>query len=238
MEIIQDDAKKLVQVWLSRKESGDEALQNQLKPMYAQWKQQKYMVAVFHSGRTPWPCWRITNGAVRNWRCSGRRSRKPHRWNCNLLQFPPWKLECKSPCRCRRNICRGCILQFITFGIDNTAAICFQLWNILRQNFPGDLRINGAIAVCHNIPHTANLPPRRAWMFCTEFIRQLSGQFSDLKDTQCCCVPVDRVRGKYTIVISEAANCLLYLVAIAYDMLQNADIPVKRLHTAAPHHQK
>ena len=28
MEIIQDDAKKLVQVWLSRKESGDEALQN------------------------------------------------------------------------------------------------------------------------------------------------------------------------------------------------------------------
>ncbi len=32
MEIIQDDAKKLVQVWLSRKESGDEALQNQLKP--------------------------------------------------------------------------------------------------------------------------------------------------------------------------------------------------------------
>lgn len=51
MEIIQDDAKKLVQVWLSRKESGDEALQNQLKPMYAQWKQQKYMVAVFHSGQ-------------------------------------------------------------------------------------------------------------------------------------------------------------------------------------------
>ena len=51
MEIIQDDAKKLVQVWLSRKESGDEALQSQLKPMYAQWKQQKYMVAVFHSGQ-------------------------------------------------------------------------------------------------------------------------------------------------------------------------------------------
>ena len=51
MEIIQDDAKKLVQVWLSRKESGDEALQSRLKPMYAQWKQQKYMVAVFHSGQ-------------------------------------------------------------------------------------------------------------------------------------------------------------------------------------------
>lgn len=51
MEIIQDDAKKLVQVWLSRKESGDEALKSQLKPMYAQWKQQKYMVVVFHSGQ-------------------------------------------------------------------------------------------------------------------------------------------------------------------------------------------
>lgn len=50
MEIIQDDAKKLVQVWLSRKESGDEALQSRLKPMYAQWKQQKYLVAVFRSG--------------------------------------------------------------------------------------------------------------------------------------------------------------------------------------------
>ena len=51
MEIIQDDAKKLVQVWLSRKESGNEALLSRLKPMYAQWKQQKYMVAVFHSGQ-------------------------------------------------------------------------------------------------------------------------------------------------------------------------------------------
>ena len=51
MEIIQDDAKKLVQVWLSQKESKDEALQSRLKPMYAQWKQQKYAVAVFRSGK-------------------------------------------------------------------------------------------------------------------------------------------------------------------------------------------
>ena len=51
MEIIRDDAKKLVQVWLTRQEAGDEALQNRLKPMYAQWKQQKYLVAVFHSGK-------------------------------------------------------------------------------------------------------------------------------------------------------------------------------------------
>ena len=50
MEIIQDDAKKLVQVWLTRNEAEDDALQCQLKPMYAQWKKQKYLVAVFESG--------------------------------------------------------------------------------------------------------------------------------------------------------------------------------------------
>ena len=51
MEIIQDDAKKLVQVWLTRQEGEDSAVQARLQPMYAQWKQQKYMVAVFHSGQ-------------------------------------------------------------------------------------------------------------------------------------------------------------------------------------------
>ena len=50
MEIIRDDAKKLVQVWLTRHEGQDSALQERLKPMYAQWKQQKYLVAVFRSG--------------------------------------------------------------------------------------------------------------------------------------------------------------------------------------------
>ena len=51
MEIIRDDAKKLVQVWLTRQEGEDSAVQARLQPMYAQWKQQKYMVAVFHSGQ-------------------------------------------------------------------------------------------------------------------------------------------------------------------------------------------
>ena len=51
MEIIRDDAKKLVQVWLTRQEGEDSAVQERLQPMYAQWKQQKYMVAVFHSGQ-------------------------------------------------------------------------------------------------------------------------------------------------------------------------------------------
>ena len=51
MGIIQDDAKKLVQVWLTRQEGENSAVQERLQPMYAQWKQQKYMVAVFHSGQ-------------------------------------------------------------------------------------------------------------------------------------------------------------------------------------------
>ena len=51
MEIIQDDAKKLVQVWLTRQEGEDSVVQARLQPMYAQWKQQKYLVAVFRSGR-------------------------------------------------------------------------------------------------------------------------------------------------------------------------------------------
>lgn len=51
MVVIQDDAKKLVQVWLTRQEGENSAVQERLQPMYAQWKQQKYMVAVFHSGQ-------------------------------------------------------------------------------------------------------------------------------------------------------------------------------------------
>lgn len=35
---------------MTHQESQDEALQNRLKPMYAQWKKQKYLVAVFRSG--------------------------------------------------------------------------------------------------------------------------------------------------------------------------------------------
>lgn len=51
MGIIQDNAKKLVQIWLTRQETEDAAVQERLKLMYAQWKKQKYMVAVFRSGK-------------------------------------------------------------------------------------------------------------------------------------------------------------------------------------------
>lgn len=50
MEINVHDDKKMVEVWLTRAEKQDEALQQELKPLYAQYKKKKYMVAVFESG--------------------------------------------------------------------------------------------------------------------------------------------------------------------------------------------
>ena len=50
MEINIHDDKKMVEVWLTRAEKQDEALQQELKPLYAQYKNKKYMVAVFESG--------------------------------------------------------------------------------------------------------------------------------------------------------------------------------------------
>ena len=50
MEINIHDDKKMVEVWLTRAEKQDEALRQELKPLYAQYKKKKYMVAVFESG--------------------------------------------------------------------------------------------------------------------------------------------------------------------------------------------
>lgn len=56
MEIERDEKKKIISVWLTRAESQDEALQSSMKPMYAKWKQEKYLVAVYHSGREDLYC--------------------------------------------------------------------------------------------------------------------------------------------------------------------------------------
>ena len=50
MEINIHDDKKMVEVWLTHAEKQDEALQQELKPLYVQYKKKKYMVAVFESG--------------------------------------------------------------------------------------------------------------------------------------------------------------------------------------------
>ena len=50
MEIERNEDKKIISVWLTRAESQDENLQRRLKTMYPKWKQDKYLVAVYHSG--------------------------------------------------------------------------------------------------------------------------------------------------------------------------------------------
>ena len=50
MEIERDEEKKIISIWLTKQESRDHALRDRLKPLYAQWKAQKYLVAVYHSG--------------------------------------------------------------------------------------------------------------------------------------------------------------------------------------------
>ena len=50
MEIDIHDDKKLVEIWLSRAEGQDDAVHEGLKPLYAEYKSKKYLVAVFRSG--------------------------------------------------------------------------------------------------------------------------------------------------------------------------------------------
>lgn len=51
MEIERNEEKKIISVWLTKAESQDQDLQRRLKAMYPKWKQQKYLVAVYHSGK-------------------------------------------------------------------------------------------------------------------------------------------------------------------------------------------
>ncbi|MGN1318213.1 MAG: hypothetical protein ACI4VF_04300 [Lachnospirales bacterium] len=50
MKIQVDNKLKLVSIWLTRKECTDEKLRRKLKPLYAEYKEKKYKVAVFESG--------------------------------------------------------------------------------------------------------------------------------------------------------------------------------------------
>ena len=57
---------------------------------------------------------------------------------------------------------------------DELLKIDLQLGNFFGQDLPGYFRVNGAVAVGNNIPHSADLPPWSAGMFCTERIGQFS----------------------------------------------------------------
>jgi len=50
MEIIVDDTKKRVEVWLTREEKDDTALRESLKGAYARYKEMRYLVVTFESG--------------------------------------------------------------------------------------------------------------------------------------------------------------------------------------------
>ena len=50
MEIIVQEEKKIVEVWLTKEEKTDAKLRESLKPLYKKYHVQKYMVAVFLSG--------------------------------------------------------------------------------------------------------------------------------------------------------------------------------------------
>ena len=50
MEINVRDDRKIVEVWLTKKEQQDQVIKESLKPLYQQYKAKKYTVAVFLSG--------------------------------------------------------------------------------------------------------------------------------------------------------------------------------------------
>ena len=50
MEICINDERRTVEVWLSNEEKNDPAVQQRLKPLYAEYAEKKYTVAVFMSG--------------------------------------------------------------------------------------------------------------------------------------------------------------------------------------------
>ena len=57
------------------------------------------------------------------------------------------------------------------FGFfDDLLTLDLQLGNVFGQDLPGYFRVNGAVAVGNNIPHSVDLPPWSAGMFCTERI--------------------------------------------------------------------
>ena len=50
MEIVVDDIKKRVEIWLTREEREDVILRESLKEIYAGYKRKKYLVVTFESG--------------------------------------------------------------------------------------------------------------------------------------------------------------------------------------------
>lgn len=50
LKFVHDDM-KLVEIWLTKAESEDEAVNRELEPLYAEYKKKKYRVVIFSSGK-------------------------------------------------------------------------------------------------------------------------------------------------------------------------------------------
>ena len=50
LKFVHDDM-KLVEIWLTKAESDDDAFRRKLEPIFAEYKKKKYRVAVFSSGK-------------------------------------------------------------------------------------------------------------------------------------------------------------------------------------------
>ena len=50
MEVCVKDSLKIVEIWITNAEQGNAALRESLQPLFNEYKQKKYKVAVFESG--------------------------------------------------------------------------------------------------------------------------------------------------------------------------------------------
>ena len=51
MEICVKDSQRIVEIWLTNAEQGDASLRESFRPLFEAYKQRKYKVAIFQSGR-------------------------------------------------------------------------------------------------------------------------------------------------------------------------------------------
>lgn len=116
--------------------------------------------------------------------------------------------------------------------------IFFQCGNVIRDDFPSGFGVNGAITVGYDISHGLDLPPRDSGMLRPKLVCQLTHQFSNLQNTEGCGIAIDGISLKNFSIISEPFYRLLDLLTVRNDMLLDADVAVKRLHTTVPRHHE
>lgn len=67
-------------------------------------------------------------------------------------------------------------------------------------------RVNGAVAVCHNVPHGLDLPAKERRVLRPELVCQLAYQFTDLQDTESGSVAVDGVILKVSVLLPNRST--------------------------------